>query len=92
MLEAVSSSSSFIPLPAMSPIASYFYDASPSFPSASSHNIFDDTIIDIHHDLDEDLPQDLPEAPDEPLVPNPHFRRSTRVSKPPSYIQAYHCN
>ena len=49
-------------------------------------------LFDIHHDIDEDIPQDLPEAPDEPLVPNPHLRRSTRTSKRPSYLQAYHCS
>ena len=79
----------------MSPLPSSFYDISPhtSFiPSHSSHTISDDTIIDIHHDIDEDIPQDLPEAPDEPLVPNPHLRWSTRTSKPPSYLQAYHCS
>ena len=26
------------------------------------------------------------------MVPNPHLRRSTRTSKPPSYLQAYHCS
>ena len=90
-----SSSSALIPLPIMNPIPPSFYDTSPhcsSLPSPSSYNISDDTIIDIHHDVDEDLPQDLPEAPDELLVPNPHLRRSTRVSKPPSYLQAYHCS
>ena len=95
MVEAISSSSSLIPLPSMSPLPSSFYDISPQtsfIPSNSSHTISDDTIIDIHHDIDEDIPQDLPEAPDEPLVPNPHLRRSTRTSKPPSYLQAYHCS
>ena len=79
----------------MSPIPSSFHDNSPnctSFPSAASHPISDDTIIDVHHDVDEDLPQDLPEAPDELMVPDQALRRSSRVSKPPSYLQAYHCN
>ena len=90
--EAASSSSFLIPLPSMSPIPSYFYDnpSQPSsIPSTSSHTISNATIIDIHHDIDEDLPQDLPKAPDEILVPNSHLRRSTRTSKPPSYLQAY---
>ena len=95
MVEAISSSSSLIPLPSISPSPSSFYDISPqtsSIPSHSSHTNFDDTIIDIHHDIDEDIPQDLPKAPDENLVPNPYLRRSTRTSKPPSYLQAYHCS
>ena len=89
MVKAISSSSSLIPLPSISPSPSSFYDISPqtsSIPSHSSHTNFDDTIIDIHHDIDEDIPQDLPKAPDENLVPNPYLRRSTRTSKPPSYL------
>ena len=57
--EVVSSSSSLISLPSMSPIPSSFYDnpSQPSsIPSTSSHTIFDATIIDIHHDINEDLP------------------------------------
>jgi len=95
MIEAISSSSSLIPLPSMSPIPSSFYynpSQPSSIPSTFSHTISNATIIDIHHDIDEDLPQDLLEAPDEVLVPNSHLRRSTRTSKPPSYLQAYHCN
>ena len=79
----------------MSPIPSSFHDNSPnctSFPSAASHPISDDTIINVHHDVDEDLPQDLPKALDELMVPDQALRRSSRVSKPPSYLQAYHCN
>ena len=26
------------------------------------------------------------------MVPNSHLRKSTRTSKPPSYLQAYHCS
>ena len=93
--EVVSSSSSLIPLPSMPPIPSSFYDnpSQPSsIPSTSSHTICDATIIDIHHDINEDLPQDLLEALGEVLVPNSPLRRSTRTTKPPSYLQAYHCS
>ena len=79
----------------MSPIPSSFYD-NPLQPSSifstSSHTISEATIIDIHHDIDKDLPQDLLEAPDEVLIPNSHLRRSTKTTKPPSYLQAYHCS
>ena len=74
--------------------------------TSSSSSLSDDTIIQIHHDFDKDI-QEFPNSTDIPIplpafdAPNslssasdqPYVvpRRSTRLSRPPSYLEAYHC-
>ena len=59
-------------------------------PSAS----MDNTILDLHHELDDDdeFLHDVPLEPPKPLVDLIPLRKSSRVHKRPSYLQAYHCN
>ena len=105
-----SQSLNLIPLPIFS---SNFAQTSvlTNFPSSnpfySSLPIFDDTIVQIHHDFDEDI-QEFPDVSDSPHahdlsnqpsveqshVDQPHvaLRRSNRPTKTPSYLTAYHCN
>ena len=52
----------------------------------------EDSIIQIHHDLDNKFLADVPKEPLEPLTDPIPLRKSARVFKPPSYLQAYHCN
>lgn len=89
-LNAIDSASAFdlIPLPTIPPLYSVFLNPASSSVSA-------DSIVQLHHDVDEDA-QDIPDAldPDDsnpPIVSNVR-RRYTRISKPPSYLKAYHCN
>ena len=79
----------------------------PVFPSTPSSNSLDfpfftpssslpisDTIVQIHQDFDEDI-QEFPDAYDAPDASDQHsivLRRSTKPTKPPSYLEAYHCN
>ena len=87
-----------IPLPIFSSnpnLSSVFIDFPSSNPSLSSLPISDDTIVQIHHDFDEDI-QEFPDAPD-PLHASdqpdqPPVALRTRLTKPPSYLAAYHCN
>ena len=61
---------------------------------SSSLSISDDTIVQIHQDFDEDI-QEFLDAHDAPNASDQHsivLRRSTRPTKPPSYLEAYHCN
>ena len=89
---------------AQSPILT---DLPSSNPFYSSQPISDDTIVQIHHDFDEDI-QEFPDVSDSShdhnlstpsYVAQPHvgqppvaLRRSTRPTKTPSYLAAYHCN
>ena len=81
-------STALIPLPSIPHLSSVFLDPTPSSVSA-------DSIIQFHHDFDEDI-QDFPDALENPVSELPLVsdvpRRSTRISKPPSYLKAYHCN
>ncbi|XP_075633928.1 uncharacterized protein LOC142606467 [Castanea sativa] len=63
------------------------------FSTPSSLPISDDTIVQIHQDFDEDI-QDFPDAHDAPNASDWPIvlRRSTRPTKPPSYLEAYPCN
>lgn len=91
----------FIPSPTF---FNFPLSTAPSFASSVS----DDTIIQVHHDPNEEdfpgafdaltdtttsiVPSSYP-GPSDPLNSVSHvLRRSTRPSKPPSYLQAYHCN
>lgn len=55
--------------------------------TSSSLPIFDDTIVQIHQDFDKDI-QEFLDASGQPIV----LRRSTRPTKPPSYLEACHGN
>ncbi|XP_075636898.1 uncharacterized protein LOC142609167 [Castanea sativa] len=77
-----------------------FSDFTSSTPSHSSLPISVDTIVQIHHDFDENI-QNFPDASvqsGQPTVadtsnqPPIFLRRSTRPTKPPSYLASYHCN
>ena len=52
----------------------------------------DDSILDVHTDLDDDFLQVVLVEPSEPLADPVPLRRSVRVHKQPSYLQTYHCN
>ena len=81
-----------IPLPVLPTTpSSNFLDFPFSTPPSSSLPLSDDTIVQIHHDFDEDI-QDFPDAHDASDQPPAVLRRSTRPTKPPSYLKAYHCN
>ena len=86
---APTTATNLIPLPNIPPLSSVFLDLVPS----SSASV--GSIVQFHHDIDEDV-QDLFDVLDHddfdpPIVSNVP-RRSTRISKPPSYLKAYHCN
>ena len=74
--------------------SSVFIDFPSSNPSLSSLPISDDTIVQIHHDFDEDIQEfpDALDASDQSGQPPIALRRSTRPTKPPSYLAIYHCN
>ena len=81
-----------VPLPCSTPLPFDNLSSSSSHlvsPSASSMN---DTIIQLHHELDDDFLHDVPNEPPEPLLDPIPLRKSSRVHKKPSYLQAYHCN
>ena len=83
---------SSIPLPCTS---SFPFDdlLSPSLslstiPTSVSSTL-DDTILQVHHELDDDFLHDVPAE----LIVDPiPLRQSTRAHKRPSYLQDYHCN
>ena len=91
-----SSSAHSIPLPCPPSISSDIFDSNlphstlHSAPISSNH--LDDSVIQVHHELDDEFVQDVLVEPPEPLVDPIPLRRSTRISKQPSYLQAYHCN
>ena len=62
----------------------------PAIPLSSGH--VDDSILNVHLDLDDKFLQEVPIEPLEPLVDPVPLRKSARVHKPPSYLQAYQCN
>ena len=100
-----SQSLNLIPLPIFSSNStqSYVFTIfSSSNPFYSSQPISDDTIVQIHHDFDEDI-QEFPDVSDsshahdlstQSSIEQPHvaLRRTTRPTKTPSYLAAYHCN
>lgn len=67
--------------------------SSHTFPFNSS--VFDSLahIVEVYNEADEMDDDNLHnEAFVEPNPPPIQLRKSTRVSKPPSYLQSYHCN
>ena len=60
-------------------------------PTSISSNL-DDTILQVHHELDDDFLHDVPSKPPELLTDPIPLRQSTKAHKKPSYLQDYHCN
>lgn len=58
----------------------------------SSFTHFEDYIIQVHHDLDDKFLVDVLEEQIEPFTDPIPLRKFAKVFKPPSYLQAYHCN
>ena len=90
-----SSTDSSIPLPYSSPLP--FDDlpqlvSSHSFSPSNHYTSLENTIIQVHHELDDEFLHDVPVEPLELLVDPIPFRQSSRVHKKPSYLQDYHCN
>ena len=80
-----SSSAPSIPLPCPPSIS---YD---NLDSNLSHSMLHSAPISSTH-LDDEFLQDAPAEPPEPLVNPIPLQRFARISKQPSYLQAYHCN
>ncbi|XP_023882727.1 uncharacterized protein LOC111995069 [Quercus suber] len=82
-----------VPLPCTSPLP---FDDLSSFSSShlisQSASSMDDTIFQLHHELDDEFLHDVPIEPPEPLTDPIPLRKSSRVTKRPSYLQAYHFN
>ena len=95
VLAPSSSTNSSIPLPCSSPLP---FDDLPQ--PVSSHSIspsnhytsLENTIIQVHHELDDEFLHDVPIEPCELLVDPIPFRQSSRVQRKPSYLRAYRCN
>ena len=51
-----------------------------------------DSITHIHHSIDDDLLDEVPIEPPDLVVDLIPLRKSSRVVKQPSYLQAYHYN
>ena len=91
-----SSSAPSIPLPCPPSISSDILDSNlphsmlHSDPISSNH--LDDSVIQVHHELDDEFLQYVLVEPPEPLVDPIPLQRSARISKQPSYLQAYHYN
>ena len=85
-----------IPLPCSPSVSSDSLD--PILPSSTlpfaplSSDPIADPIIQVHTDLDDEFLQDVLAEPPEPLVDPIPLRRSIRIHRQPSYLQAYHCN
>ncbi|XP_075649723.1 uncharacterized protein LOC142620208 [Castanea sativa] len=52
----------------------------------------DDTILQVHHEIDDDFLLNVPASPPEPLADPIPTRQSSRAHKKPSYLLDYHCN
>ena len=88
-----SHSVTLIPLPISPSTPSSKSLAAPLFIPPPSLPISNDTIVQIHQDFDEEVHEfpdanDVSDAPTQPAV----LRRSARPTKPPFYLNAYHCN
>ena len=88
-----SQSATLIPLPVFPSTPSSESLVVPLSIPSPSLSISDDTIVQIHQDFDEDIhdfpdANDVSDASDQPAI----LRRSARPTKPPSYLNAYHCN
>ena len=84
----------YIPLPCTSslPFDDIISPSSHSTITTSVSSNLEDTILQIHHELDDDFLHDVLVKPLEPLVDPIPIRQSTRAHKRPSYLQDYHCN
>lgn len=52
----------------------------------------DDTILQVHHEIDDDFLLNVPATLPEPLADPIPTRQSSRAHKKPSYLLDYHCN
>ena len=88
-----SQSATLIPLPVFPSTPSSESLVVPLSIPSPSLSISDDTIVQIHQDFDEEVHEfpdatNVSDAPAQPAI----LRRSARPTKPPSYLNAYHCN
>ena len=85
---------SSVPLPCTSSlpfddiISPSSHSAIPTFVSSN----LEDTILQIHHELDDDFLHDVSVEPPKPCNDPIPIRQSTRAHKRPSYLQDYYCN
>ena len=70
------------------PSLSTFHSSLPTFVSSN----LDDTILQVHHELDDDFLHDVPAEPPKPLLILFLLDSPLEFTKRPSYLQDYHCN
>ncbi|XP_075669791.1 uncharacterized protein LOC142639513 [Castanea sativa] len=90
-LPSTSNPSSSLPLPCVLGISSTFDDTLLSCSHSSIPS--QDSIIQVHHELNDEFLDDVPEKFFEPIIDVIPLRSSSRTVKQPSYLEAYHsCN
>ncbi|XP_075640469.1 uncharacterized protein LOC142612235 [Castanea sativa] len=82
-----------VPLPCTSSLPfDDLLSSSQSITPTPVSSTLDDTILQVHHQIDDDFLLNVPAAPPEPLADPIPTRQSSRAHKKPSYLLDYHCN